>query len=127
MKQETMLDIEWRPLEVAGKTGDRCAGTIASIRQVPEERRQERQLNGVRVRVRETTRKADRLAESKQILIKGILIEEIPFHRGGEDLLPVLRIAYRAIFVLPGVEHEGTVHEEIPGTAHQECDSQSPW
>jgi len=114
MKQETMLDIEWKHLEVAGETCDRCAGTIATIRQVLEELRREGWLNDVRVRVREIPLKADRLAESNQVLINGILIEEILSAGVAETSCPSCTSLTGQSSCCRAVEHEGTVYDEIP-------------
>jgi len=114
MRPETLLEIEWKHLEVEGETCDRCAGTIATIRQVLEELRQEGQLNRVRVRVRETPLPPARIAESNQVLINGILIEEILSAGVAETSCPSCSSLTGESSCCRAVEHEGTVYEEIP-------------
>ncbi len=114
MKQETLLDIEWKHLDVAGETCDRCTGTIVTIRQVIEELRQEGKLNRVSVRVRETPLPQARIAESNQVLINGTPLEEILSAGVAETSCPSCSSLTGHSSCSRAVEHEGTVFEEIP-------------
>jgi len=114
MRPERLLEIEWKHLDVAGETCDRCAGTISTIQQVLEELRQEGQLNRVRVRVRETPLPQARIAESNQVLINGTLIEEILSAVVAETYCPSCSSLTGESSCCRAVEHEGMVYEELP-------------
>jgi len=111
--KERLLEIEWKHLRVAGETSERCSGTIATIRQVLGDLREEGRLSGVKVRVRKTPLPPERIAESNEVLINGTPIEEVLSAGVGETSCPSCASLTGEPSCCRTVEPEGEVYEEL--------------
>ncbi len=76
-KKQDVLVIEWKHLDAAGETCDRCYDTGENLN--AEIKRLQRKLDpqGITIQLIETKLDATNVKESNQILINGVLIEEI--------------------------------------------------
>ncbi len=111
--KEKLLEIEWEHLRIAGETCERCSGTIATIRQVLGDLRKKGRLAGIKVRVRETPLPPERIAESNEVLINGIPIEELLSAGVGETSCPSCASLTGQPSCCRAVELEGEVYEEL--------------
>jgi hypothetical protein len=71
------LTIEWRHLDVAGSTCDRCVGTYGNILDAITELEKDHQVEGVLVEIIDTALSQDRLGESNMVLINDVPIEHL--------------------------------------------------
>jgi len=71
------LEIEWKHLDVDGKTCDRCAGTGDEIRQVVNRLHEECARQDVHIKLKEVKLSDREIGESNRIFINGIPLEEI--------------------------------------------------
>ena len=71
------LEIEWKHLDVDGKTCDRCAGTGDEIRQVVDRLHAECAKQDVHIKLKEVKLSDREIGESNRILIDGIPLEDI--------------------------------------------------
>lgn len=71
------LEIEWKHLAVGDATCERCGNTGESLRAVIEELRQEFTPAGVKINLTETLLDTSRIAESNEIRMNGMLIEDL--------------------------------------------------
>jgi hypothetical protein len=71
------LEIEWKHFTVGDATGERCGNTGESLRTVIEELRREFAPAGVKINLTETLLDKNRIAESNEIRMNGMLIEDL--------------------------------------------------
>lgn len=71
------LEIEWKHLDVGGKTCDRCAGTGDEIREFVNRLHEECATQDVRITLKEVKLTDKEIPESNRIFINGIPLEEI--------------------------------------------------
>jgi hypothetical protein len=71
------LEIEWKHLDVDGKTCDRCAGTGEEIRQFIHRLHEECETQDVHIKLKEVKLSDGEVEESNRIFINGIPLEEI--------------------------------------------------
>jgi len=71
------LEIEWKHLDVDGKTCDRCAGTGNEIHQFIIHLHEECALQGVHITLKEIKLTEKEIEESNRIFINGIPLEDI--------------------------------------------------
>ena len=71
------LEIEWKHLDVDGKTCDRCAGTGDEIHQLVDHLRKECAPQDVHITLKEIKLTEREIEESNHIFINGIPLEEI--------------------------------------------------
>ena len=72
--------VEWRHLDVAGSTCERCRATGLELRRAVERVRTECAPMGVEILFRKTLLDADQIALSNTILINGVPLESILPH-----------------------------------------------
>lgn len=71
------IEIEWKHLDVDGKTCDRCAGTGNELHQLVNRLRKECDQQDVHIIFREEKLTEEQIGESNLILINGIPVEDI--------------------------------------------------
>ena len=71
------LEIEWKHFAVGDATCERCGNTGEALRIVIEELRREFTPAGVKINLTETLLDKTRIAESNEIRMNGILIENL--------------------------------------------------
>jgi hypothetical protein len=71
------LEIEWKHLDVDGKTCDRCAGTGDEINQFINRLHEECALKDVHITLKEINLTEKDIEESNRIFINGIPLEDI--------------------------------------------------
>lgn len=74
------ITIEWRHLDVAGATCQRCGDTGMELMRTVERLQAECAPKGVEILFRETRLDADQIAHSNTILINGVPLESILPH-----------------------------------------------
>lgn len=74
------ITMEWRHLDVAGATCQRCGDTGQELGRAVERLPAECALKGVEIIFRETLLAADQIAQSNAILINGVPLESILPH-----------------------------------------------
>jgi hypothetical protein len=109
------LAIEWKHLDVDGSTCVRCSETGKTLQQVIEELAQEFAPQGVEVRFTETKLEEQAIAQSNQILLNGVALE---------DILPEMNVSSNACgscskllqkeTYCRTVEYEGQTYTEVP-------------
>jgi hypothetical protein len=115
MKQRKNLDIEWKHLDVAGRTCDRCSGTIEAVARVLDELQEEGALEGIAVKIRETPLDEERIEESNEVLIDGVPIESIlPVRVGTSSCPSCASLTGQESTCCRTVEYEGETHEQVP-------------
>lgn len=71
------LEIEWKHFAVGDKTCERCGNTGDALRTVVEELRREFAMAGVKINLTETILDKTRIAESNEIRMNGVLLEDL--------------------------------------------------
>jgi hypothetical protein len=71
------LEIEWKHFAVGDATCERCGKTGDALRAVVEELRREFAPAGVKINLTETLLDKTRIAESNEILMNGVLVENL--------------------------------------------------
>ena len=71
------LEIEWRHLDKAGSTCERCSGTGENVRSAYETLQKELLLQGWEVTLEETLLNENQIPDSNMILFNGIPIERL--------------------------------------------------
>jgi hypothetical protein len=71
------LEIEWKHFAVGDATCERCGNTGDALRTVIEELRREFAPAGVKINLTETLLDKTRLAESNEIRMNGMLLEDL--------------------------------------------------
>ena len=71
------LEIEWKHFAVGDATCERCGNTGDALRTVFEELRREFAPAGVKINLTETLLDKTRIAESNEIRMNGVLIEDL--------------------------------------------------
>jgi len=71
------LEIEWKHFAVGDATCERCGNTGDALREAVEELRQEFSPAGVKINLTETLLDKTRMAESNEIRMNSILIEDL--------------------------------------------------
>jgi len=83
------LIIEWKHFDVSGKTCARCSATGVNLAKAINELQVELALKGVQVEFKETKLPENRMAESNEVLIGGVLLERLlPNAKAGENNCP---------------------------------------
>ena len=109
------LEIEWRHLDVDGKTCDRCADTGTAVRAACEGLARELAPKGWIVGFTETRLTENEISDSNAILVNGIPMEELlPHGRRSESCCPSCREMLGAPVMCRTIEHRGRTHEAIP-------------
>lgn len=71
------LEIEWKHFAVGDKTCERCGMTGDALQTVVKELRREFAPEGVKINLTETLLDKTRIAESNEIRLNGVLIEDL--------------------------------------------------
>jgi hypothetical protein len=71
------LEIEWKHFAVGDATCERCGNTGAALKDTVEELRREFAPAGVKINLTETLLDKTRMAESNEIRMNGIMIEDL--------------------------------------------------
>ena len=71
------LEIEWKHFAVGDATCERCGKTGDALREVIDELRREFAPAGVKINLTETLLDKTRIAESNEILMNGVLVEDL--------------------------------------------------
>jgi hypothetical protein len=71
------LEIEWKHFDVGGATCERCGNTGEALKVTVEELRREFAPAGVKINLTETLLDKTRIAESNEIRLNGMLIEDL--------------------------------------------------
>ena len=71
------LEIEWKHFAVGNATCERCGNTGEALRTALEELRREFAPAGVKINLTETILNKTRIAESNEIRMNGVLLEDI--------------------------------------------------
>ncbi len=71
------LEIEWKHFAVGDITCERCGNTGEALRTAVEELRYEFSPSGVKINITETLLDKTRIAESNEIRMNGMLIEDL--------------------------------------------------
>jgi len=83
------LIIEWKHFDKGGKTCVRCSGTGANLVNTVKELRNELDSKGIKIEFKETKLPENRMSESNEILIGGVLLEKlIPNAKTGKNNCP---------------------------------------
>lgn len=108
------LDIEWRHLEVAGSTCERCDDTGKALKAVLAQLSSELASQGHEVRLRETPLGPASLAESNLILLNGRPLDDWLGARTTETGCASCGDLVGESVCCRAVEIDGTLHEAIP-------------
>jgi hypothetical protein len=119
MPAKNMLIIEWKHLDVEGETCERCSGTIREIHRAVDTLKREGKLEGITVRVRETSLSADRIQESNEIRINGIPIEEVLVGTVQDTSCPSCSALTGQSTCCRALTVEGVEYEDIPASEIQ--------
>jgi hypothetical protein len=76
-KEQDILVIEWKHLDAAGETCDRCYDTGENLHAEIKRLQRKLDLQGITIQLIETKLDESNLKDSNQILMNGVLIEEI--------------------------------------------------
>lgn len=80
------IRIEWKHFDKGGKTCERCSQTGDNLSVVIKDLQNEFYSRGIDIQFQETKLPESRMAESNQILINGVLLENlIPDTKAGEN------------------------------------------
>jgi Domain of unknown function (DUF2703) len=71
------LEIEWKHFAIGGDTCERCGNTGEALRIAVKELRHEFAPSGVKINITETLLDKTRIAESNEIRMNGILLEDL--------------------------------------------------
>lgn len=71
------LEVEWKHFAVGDKTCERCGNTGEALRVALEELRREFTSAGVKINLTETLLDKTRMAESNEIRMNGVLVEDL--------------------------------------------------
>jgi hypothetical protein len=71
------LEIEWKHFDVGGATCERCGSTGDALHSVIEELRRDFAPAGMKINLTETLLDKTRIAESNEIRMNGMLIEDL--------------------------------------------------
>lgn len=77
MPRYKRLEIEWKHFAVGDATCERCGKTGDALHAVVEELRREFTPAGVKINLTETLLDKTRIAESNEILMNGVLVEDL--------------------------------------------------
>ena len=77
MPRYKRLEIEWKHFAVGDATCERCGKTGDALHAVVEELRHEFAPAGVKINLTETLLDKTRIAESNEILMNGVLVEDL--------------------------------------------------
>ena len=111
------LEIEWKHLDVEGKTCNRCSETGDSLQEIIEELAEECKSLGWELKLKESTLAAKDISESNAILFNGKPIEElIPEARASESHCGSCSEIVGKTTSCRTVEVEGTIYGGIPAS-----------
>lgn len=109
------LEIEWRHLEIDGKTCVRCSETGKTLLEVISELTKTLEEKGITVNFTETILPAERIAESNIVLFNGIALEEVlPELTVSESCCESCSCITGSEAYCRTVEYDGQTYEEIP-------------
>jgi hypothetical protein len=109
------LEIEWRHLDKAGKTCDRCSDTGTEVRRACEDLTRELEPAGWMVSFRETRLTEKEIPESNAVLLNGIPIEELlPKARKSENCCASCGDLLGAPTNCRTIVRDGRTYETIP-------------
>jgi len=112
MKQ---LEIEWRHLDQDGKTCDRCSDTGENVRRAIQSLADDLEALQWRVTFKETRLTEADIAESNQILLNGIPLDELlPNARISENCCASCGELLGAPTLCRTLEYQERTHEAIP-------------
>lgn len=77
--------IEWKHLEKEGRTCRRCSRTAKHLHEVLKEMKGEFKNKHIRVELIETKLPPEQIKESNEILIDGVLLEELTFRTSSSE------------------------------------------
>jgi hypothetical protein len=109
------LVVEWKHLESEGKTCDRCCDTGQAVAETVAALKDELAKEGVGVTLRETKLGPDRVSESNEILLNGVLLEDLlPGARASENACCSCSELLQLETSCRTVEFGGSTFEAIP-------------
>ncbi len=111
MKQ---LMIEWKHLDVAGETCDRCNDTGKNLMDEVNRLNSELSPKGIEVVLKETRLDESALEESNAILLNGILIEEVLDIQVVENYCASCSELVEGDAYCRAVVYQGKEYEEVP-------------
>lgn len=120
-----LLVIEWRHLNKAGQTCDRCADTGQSVRSAVESLVDALEPGGWKVALKETLLTEEEICESNAILLNGVPLEQLlPNTRKSENCCASCGELLGSPTMCRTLERDGQTFEAIPATliveaAHQ--------
>lgn len=116
------LEIEWRHLDVNGKTCERCGDTGATVRQVCVALSQELEPLGWEVAFKETQLTDQQIPESNLILLNGIPLEDLlPGARSSENCCDSCGDLLGRTTLCRTIIHQEKTYEAIPGALIREA------
>jgi len=109
------LEIEWKHLDVDGKTCDRCIGTGDEIRHFVSRLHEECSLQGVHITLKETKLTEKEIEESNRIFINGIPLEDIlPETTVSQNVCSSCSDLIGSLTCCRTIIHTGKEYETIP-------------
>lgn len=112
-----ILKIEWKHLDVAGETCNRCSDTGETVTQVIREMTNELQEQGVELEFIDTKLDEAQVAQSNEVLIDGVPLENILNIKVSENYCESCSSLVGKQTFCRTVEYEGVSFEEIPAEA----------
>jgi len=111
------LTIEWRHLDVAGETCERCSDTGATLsKEIPVINRS-LLSSGVRIGWFETKLSGDEITESNSVLLNGTPIEDILEIRSSENFCGSCSDLLEKESFCRTIHYDGFEYEDIPAKA----------
>ncbi len=109
------LEIEWKHLDKDGQTCERCGDTGHTVRRVVKELESELRPKGWEVTFQETLLTDKEIPESNEILLNGVLLEEIlPQASKSENCCSSCEELLGLPTLCRTIEYQGQTYEAIP-------------
>jgi len=109
------LEIEWKHLDIDGKTCDRCAGTGDEIHQFINRLHEKCAIQDVQITLKEINLTEKEIEESNRIFINGIPLEDIlPETKVSQNICPSCSDLLGSSTCCRTIIHTGKAYETIP-------------
>lgn len=111
------LTIEWRHLDVAGETCERCSDTGSTLMKEVARINSSLESAGIKIEWFETKLEGDQITDSNSVLFDGIPIEEILFIRSSENYCGSCSDLLEKESFCRTIHYDGFEYEDIPAKA----------
>ncbi len=109
------LEIEWRHLDIDGKTCDRCSDTGEAVRRVCKSLSEKLNASGWDVSFKETLLTQNEIADSNGILLNGIPLEEfLPQADTSENCCASCGELLGSPTMCRTIEYQDKIYEALP-------------